>query len=65
MSRPVDLLARYGGEEFVCLLPGADPNGLAVVGQKLLESVRNLNLEQRQGHSMPNRVGSHKERAGQ
>ncbi|MBF0136198.1 MAG: diguanylate cyclase [Magnetococcus sp. DMHC-1] len=44
MTRTIDLVARYGGEEFVCILPGTDLDGLAVVGNKLRENIRALGL---------------------
>jgi diguanylate cyclase (GGDEF)-like protein/PAS domain S-box-containing protein len=44
IHRPSDLSARYGGEEFACILPDTDLKGALVVAQKVLESVRALNI---------------------
>jgi len=33
--RPADLPARHGGEEFVMLLPATDPDGAALVGERI------------------------------
>ncbi|UTW08565.1 GGDEF domain-containing response regulator [Pseudomonas benzenivorans] len=45
MSRPGDLAARYGGEEFAFLLPETDAAGARVIAERLVETVRQLNLE--------------------
>ncbi|MBS7663232.1 diguanylate cyclase [Pseudomonas lalucatii] len=45
MSRPGDLAARYGGEEFVFLLPETNEAGARVIAQRLVDAVRQLNLE--------------------
>lgn len=42
--RPSDLSARYGGEEFACILSDTDLRGALVVAQRVLESVRALNI---------------------
>ena len=42
--RPGDIIARYGGEEFVGLMPDTDAAGAAIVGERLLNTVRNLSL---------------------
>jgi diguanylate cyclase (GGDEF)-like protein len=38
--RNVDLVGRYGGEEFCLIFPGVDRAGAAVVGERLLQTVR-------------------------
>lgn len=43
-SRPDDFAARYGGEEFAVILPGTNMNGARHVAEKLLLSVRTLNI---------------------
>jgi diguanylate cyclase (GGDEF)-like protein len=40
--RPTDLAARYGGEEFALLLPGADAEGCARVGEQVRDALREL-----------------------
>ncbi len=45
--REVDLCARIGGEEFVVLLPETAAAGACAVGEKVLQRVRELNLELR------------------
>lgn len=42
--RAGDVLARYGGEEFVVILPETSPQGINFVAEKVLRSVRELNL---------------------
>lgn len=43
-ARPQDLLARYGGEEFVLLLPQEAQPGASVVAQRVLETLRRLQI---------------------
>ncbi len=43
-SRDTDLVARYGGEEFVCVLPGTDARGAAIVGERLRNAVLELQI---------------------
>ena len=38
--RSIDLVSRYGGEEFLVILPGVDLNGAALIGQRLINAVR-------------------------
>jgi diguanylate cyclase (GGDEF)-like protein len=42
--RSSDVATRYGGEEFVLLLPDTDEKSAAEIGQKLLASVRSLDI---------------------
>ena len=44
ISRPGDLVARYGGEEFCMLLPNTDAEHAAQVADKLVNTVRRLEL---------------------
>ncbi|WP_158253634.1 sensor domain-containing diguanylate cyclase [Chromobacterium alticapitis] len=44
VRRPQDLVARYGGEEIVCLLPDTTSEGVAYVGEAVLDAVRDLQL---------------------
>lgn len=38
--RSIDLVGRYGGEEFLVILPGVDLNGAALIGQRMINAVR-------------------------
>ncbi len=38
--RNIDLVGRYGGEEFCIALPGVDTGAAALIGQRLVEAVR-------------------------
>jgi len=44
VKRSVDFIARLGGEEFVIVLPNTDLTGANLIAEKLLDSVRNLNI---------------------
>jgi len=44
LTRKNDFAARYGGEEFVAVLPNTDEAGAQMIAEKLLESVRALNM---------------------
>jgi diguanylate cyclase (GGDEF)-like protein len=47
--RTIDLVGRYGGEEFLIVLPDADCEDAADIGQRLIEAVRDYRfLEQHQ-----------------
>ena len=43
-ARPQDLAARYGGEEFVLLFPDADEQSAGALADRVLESVRELQI---------------------
>src|SRR5690606_7032007 len=43
--RDSDLVGRYGGEEFVAILEDANPDGLAVAGERLRSSVEATPVE--------------------
>tara|TARA_Y100000766_G_C18869387_1_gene587449 strand:- start:90 stop:1043 length:954 start_codon:yes stop_codon:yes gene_type:complete len=45
IRRPQDCIIRYGGEEFVIFLPNTDRKGCELVGNQLLTTVRELNIE--------------------
>lgn len=42
--RGLDLVGRYGGEEFIVILPETSIEGAAVVGEKMLDGIRQLKL---------------------
>ena len=44
VKRPRDFVARFGGEEFVVLLPDTDSNGCVWIAEKVLASIRALNI---------------------
>jgi diguanylate cyclase (GGDEF)-like protein len=44
VHRPADLVSRYGGEEFVMILPDTTAEGALAVAEKVLHSVRGLNI---------------------
>jgi two-component system, chemotaxis family, response regulator WspR len=43
-GRPADLTARFGGEEFVIVLPGTDLAGAQTVGEKVRQTVEDLQV---------------------
>lgn len=45
MKRRSDTLSRYGGEEFIAILPDTEQSGAMEFAEKILASVRELNLE--------------------
>ena len=45
VSRDSDLVARYGGDEFEIVLPHTDKEGALVYAEKLLKSVREMEME--------------------
>ncbi len=44
LNRPGDFVARFGGEEFVCVLPHTNYQGALVVGRRLINMVRLLDI---------------------
>ena len=50
LKRPLDILARYGGEEFVALLPETNLEGAAVVSERILKSIQNLQIPNRKSN---------------
>jgi len=48
ITRADDFVARYGGEEFIVVLPNTDEQGARLIGDKLLDSIRDLNLPHEQ-----------------
>lgn len=54
LLRPFDKLIRMGGEEFLVILPKTDERGAAIVAQRILDGVFNLNIEHQ--HSQYKRV---------
>ena len=49
--RDSDVLLRYGGEEFLVVLPGADPNALKNVGERMRQAVEESPITD-QGHEI-------------
>ena len=45
VRRPYDLVARYGGEEFACILPSTGISGAIEIAERMLQCVRELNIE--------------------
>jgi two-component system, cell cycle response regulator len=43
--RDTDFIGRYGGEEFVILLPGAPPDSVAVIAERLRAAIEALSFE--------------------
>ena len=42
VQRPRDFVARFGGEEFIVLLPSIQPEGIAVVAERLQQALERL-----------------------
>jgi diguanylate cyclase (GGDEF)-like protein len=53
VKRASDLPARYGGEEFACILPGADPEGAALVAQEICLHIQSLNIPHERSQISP------------
>ena len=45
LPRKTDFLARYGGEEIVIILPYTPINQAILIGQRILECIKDLNIE--------------------
>lgn len=43
-KRPADLVARYGGEEFVVVLPEADEEDIRVVGERIMDAMKERHI---------------------
>ena len=44
ITRNSDFVARYGGEEFIIVLPITDENGVKTIVERVITSVRELNI---------------------
>ena len=44
ISRSEDFTARYGGKEFVVVLPNTDENGVCIIAEKLLATIRECKI---------------------
>ena len=44
VQRPRDFVARFGGEEFIVLLPSIQPEGVAVVAERLQQALEKLRI---------------------
>jgi len=45
VGRAGDMVIRYGGEEFLVVLPSTDENGALIISEKMLNKIRELNIE--------------------
>ncbi|MFC3032297.1 diguanylate cyclase [Pseudoalteromonas fenneropenaei] len=45
LFRGGDSVARVGGEEFICIVPGADENGMAVIAARIQQAISGLKLQ--------------------
>ncbi len=52
-TRPGDMIARYGGDEFVVLLPGIDVCSSEKMGQRLIQTVANAQIQSLDGNPLP------------
>jgi len=48
-KRDEDIVARYGGDEFLMILPECNLNGAVATSQRILEAIRNFELETEKG----------------
>lgn len=51
--REIDIVGRYGGDEFAVLLPEADPQGSAVVAERILGSLEKVPFQAPGGTKVP------------
>jgi diguanylate cyclase (GGDEF)-like protein len=51
ITRADDFVARYGGEEFIVVLPNTDEQGARLIAEKMLDSIRGLNLPHEQSEA--------------
>jgi diguanylate cyclase (GGDEF)-like protein len=53
VCRSSDLHARYGGEEFACVLPCTDPEGVALIAERICQAVRALGIPHEASSAAP------------
>ncbi|MBV5261331.1 PleD family two-component system response regulator [Synechococcus moorigangaii CMS01] len=53
IQRPTDLVARYGGEEMIVILPDTPSDGAQLVGERIIEQIRSLDIPHRSSQVAP------------
>ena len=53
IARKDDFVARYGGEEFIAVLPNTGKDGARLIAQKMLDSVRMLDIPHAKSDAAP------------
>jgi diguanylate cyclase (GGDEF)-like protein len=53
VQRPTDLVARYGGEEIIIILPDTPSVGAQLLGERIIEQVRSLDIPHRSSPAAP------------